>query len=155
MISSGARGSQTGSAAQWSLMAVMRSMRSWPDSRLRAACGLTPASLAFATIASLTIVGRGFPVASASLCARRSVSGSVGSVVAMTRIIQRRTVEERVLPGASAQSPAGVGEEEIDPAGVGDQMAVHRARALLLDIANQPLEVGEEAVDGAAEVRIS
>src|SRR5688572_27836584 len=56
---------------------------------------------------------------------------------------------------ASAQSPAGVGEEEIDPAGVGDQMAVHGARALLLDVANEPLDIGEEAVDGAAEVWIS
>ena len=55
----------------------------------------------------------------------------------------------------SAQPAAGVGEEQVDAAGVGDQVIVHGARALLLEVADQALEVGEEPVDGAAEVHVA
>src|SRR5262245_15494146 len=57
--------------------------------------------------------------------------------------------------GASAQAAAGVSEEQVDTASVGDEVVVHGARALLLGLAHQPLKVGEEAVDGAAEVRVA
>ena len=52
----------------------------------------------------------------------------------------------------SAQAAAGVGKEQIDAAGVGDEVVVHGAR-VFCSVSRTALEVGEEAVDGAAEVR--
>src|SRR5215471_10726871 len=53
------------------------------------------------------------------------------------------------------EAAAGVGEEQVDAAGVRDEVVIHGARALLLGLAHHPFKVGEEAVDGAAKVRVA
>src|SRR5262245_66356427 len=55
---------------------------------------------------------------------------------------------------ALAQPTAGVGKEQIHPSAVGDEMVLQRAAGwvLLLDIAQQPFEIGQIAVDRAMEI---
>src|SRR5580765_4959566 len=61
---------------------------------------------------------------------------------------------DRLGSEGSAQSAAHVRQEQIDAAGVRDEVVVHRARAFLLGFAHEPLEVREESVDGAAEIHV-
>src|SRR5581483_10172477 len=79
-----------------------------------------------------------------------STEASTARRVIWARSRAGAVARERKLP----QPAAGVGQEQVDATRVRHQVVVHGARALLLGLAHELLEVGEEAVDRAAELGV-
>src|SRR5689334_24127650 len=90
------------------------------------------------------------PTQATTTTASRLAPREMVNVPAMGQV---STVASTLSVMVSAQPSAGVGEEQVDAAAVGDQVVVHAAAGgvLLLDVAQHLLEVVQEAVDHALE----
>ena len=77
----------------------------------------------------------------------------MAGIAERTNLQQPRGRREGRLPEAAA----GVGQEQIDPAGIGDELALGEAarRVAQVELGDRPLEVGQVLADGARQVDVA